>query len=217
MVLSGAWQIGMRLPAERDLAAQLNISRPVLHQALVDLAAKGLVRIEPRRGVFINDYRTSGSCALISSLLSYKDGDLDSAFVQSLMEMRLLIETETAALAAKNRSYAHLCQLHVLLVQEDDSPLDNSALVEMDFSLHLQVAIASGNLVYPLIINSFKGVYTHLTGQFFEQYINTSVVKAVFDFHHRLVNAIDRQDSASSADIMREMLQHGVYFLKKIP
>lgn len=55
LILSGEWQIGMRLPSERDLAAHLNISRPVLHETLVDLAAKGLVTIEPRRGVFIND------------------------------------------------------------------------------------------------------------------------------------------------------------------
>ena len=58
MILSGELKIGARLPSERDLAARLEISRPVLHEALVDLALKGLVRIVPRHGVFINDYRT---------------------------------------------------------------------------------------------------------------------------------------------------------------
>ncbi len=82
LVLSGEWQAGTRLPSERDLAEQLGISRPVLHEALVDLAAKGLVRIEARRGVFINDFRTSGSLAILSSLLAYSNGQLDPTQAQ---------------------------------------------------------------------------------------------------------------------------------------
>lgn len=68
LVLSGELRAGERLPAERDLAARLGVSRPVLHEALLDLSAKGLVTILPRRGVVVNDYRKSGSTAILSSL-----------------------------------------------------------------------------------------------------------------------------------------------------
>ena len=70
MILSGELTIGERLPSERDFAAKLNVSRPVLHQALVDLETKGLVQIIPRRGVFISDYRRDGSLAMLSSTIS---------------------------------------------------------------------------------------------------------------------------------------------------
>lgn len=216
LILSGQWRIGARLPSERDLAAELNISRPVLHEALVDLAAKGLVSIEPRRGVFINDYRTSGSCALLSSLLAYRGGTLDPAFTQSLIDMRLLVETETAALAARHRTPEHLVSFQQLLEQEAARPAEKAALVELDFSFHLLTAIASANLVYPLIINSFKMVYTHLTGQFFGCYLNTPVVEEVFTLHRRLVDAITRQSAPEAADIMKEMLLHGEQYLKQI-
>ena len=82
LVLSGELRAGERLPAERDLAARLGVSRPVLHEALLDLSAKGLVTILPRRGVVVNDYRKSGSTAILSSLLSYHQGDLDTRFVR---------------------------------------------------------------------------------------------------------------------------------------
>jgi DNA-binding transcriptional MocR family regulator len=64
LILSGELKAGEKLASERELALQLGISRPVLHEALVDLAAKGLVAIEPRRGVYINDFRTNGSVAI---------------------------------------------------------------------------------------------------------------------------------------------------------
>ena len=41
LILSGELKVGVRLPSERDFAASLGVSRPVLHEALVDLSAKG--------------------------------------------------------------------------------------------------------------------------------------------------------------------------------
>lgn len=217
LILSGAWQMGMRLPSERDLAAEMSISRPVLHEALVDLAAKGLVSIEARRGVFVNDYRTSGSCALLSSLLAYSGGTLDPAFTQSMLDMRVLVETETARLAALQRSAAHLAQFEQILQSEAEVTRSNGTLTELDFSFHLLAAIASGNLVYPLILNSFKSVYTALTGRFFDHYGQTAVVDEVFALHRRLVGAIAAQDGPGAAAVMAEMLRHGEQFLKQIP
>lgn len=217
LILSGEWQIGLRLPSERDLAAQLNISRPVLHEALVDLAAKGLVTIEPRRGVFINDYRTSGSCALLSSLLSFSGGRLDPAFTQSMIEMRLLVECENAFLAAQNRTDDQLAGLQDLLAQEAKDISDTRSLTDLDYALHLQIAVASGNLVYPLIMNSFKIIYTQLTGRFFDHYAQTPVVEAVFAYHHRLVEVIANRDAETAHSIMQDMLQHGADHLRQIP
>lgn len=217
LILSGEWQIGMRLPAERDLAAQLSISRPVLHEALVDLAAKGLVTIQPRRGAFINDYRTHGSTALLSSLLAYHGGRLDPVFTRSMLEMRLLLETETAGQAALHRTQDHLSALTLLLEQESQPEPGADALTGLDFDFHLQVAIASGNLVYPLILNSFKSIYTHLTGQFFRHYATTPVVDEVIAYHRRLVDAINAQDEAVARSAMAEMLRHGAEHLLQIP
>lgn len=216
LILSGEWQMGMRLPSERDLAAEMNISRPVLHDALVDLAAKGLVTIEPRRGVFVNDYRISGSCALLSSLLSYSGGQLDPDFTRSLVDMRLLVENETARLAALNRSEEHLEQFEKLYAQEIIAPQENGALIDIDFSMHLLVAIASGNLAYPLIINSFRAVYTHLTGVFFHHYSGTPVLDQVFAYHRRLIDAIAARQAEQSTYIMKELLQHGARNLQQI-
>jgi len=210
LVLSGELRPGERLPAERDLAARLGVSRPVLHEALVDLAAKGLVTILPRRGVIVNDYRKSGSTAILSSLLSFHQGSLDTHFVLSLFEMRFLVETETARLAALRASQEEIDVLHSLLAAEDKVDRDDiQALTDLDFEFHLQISLASANLVYPLILNSFKNVYIHFTEPFFKQARQTGQIEVVFEFHRRLVEAIAAQQPQQAAEIMSAMLIHG--------
>ena len=121
LILSGAFEAGERLPSERDLAAQLSVSRPVLHQAIVALDAKGLVQIESRRGVFVCDYRRDGSIPLYTTLMAHSDGDYMPELLSSLMAARILIETETARLAAQNRSDARFCPAFQALVEDGQS------------------------------------------------------------------------------------------------
>lgn len=217
LILSGELTAGEKLPSERDLALRLNISRPVLHEALVELSARGLVSILPRRGVIINDYRKTGSCAILSSLLTYHNGQLDPKFIDSLFAMRLLVEVETATLAARNATTEQVNELQEMTeVKREFTGGEIQALTNLDFDFHLLIAIASGNLVYPLILNSFKNVYTHFTGEFFRLCNNDDVIREVFQFQSRLVDAIHRKDAFAAGDIMREMLIHGEKHLKGV-
>jgi GntR family transcriptional regulator, transcriptional repressor for pyruvate dehydrogenase complex len=217
LILSGELKAGERLPSERDLAIRLNISRPVLHESLVELASRGLVTILPRRGVVINDYRKTGSCAILSSLLTYNNGKLDPKFTDSLFAMRLLVEVESATLAAKHATAEQVAELRELIdVKREFAGGELQALTGLDFDFHLLVAIASGNLVYPLILNSFKNVYTHFTGEFFRLCNDEVVIREVFQYQSRLVDAIYRKDSYAASDVMREMLLHGEQHLKGV-
>ncbi|MBA4385037.1 MAG: GntR family transcriptional regulator [Anaerolinea sp.] len=215
LILSGELKVDERLPAERDLAARLGVSRPVLHEALVDLAAKGLVTINPRRGVVINDFRKSGSMAILSSLLSYHNGEIDPQLVTSLLSMRILVETETARLAAEHASAEQLAELRQIVQSEAASERGNlSALVELDFEFHLLVSIASENMAYPLILNSFKTVYTHFTTAFYQKTAGSAVVDEVHAYHQRLLLALENHDPQKSVEIMKSMLEHGEKLLK---
>ena len=217
LILSGELIAGEKLPSERDLAMRLNISRPVLHEALVDLAAKGLVSILPRRGVVVNDYRRTGSCAILSSLLSYNNGQLDPQFIDSLFAMRVLVEVEAAALAARHANREQQAELREMIdIKRNFAGGEPQSLTELDFDFHLLIAIASGNLVYPLILNSFKNVYTHFTGEFFRRCRDEHVIKEVFQFQTLLVEAIVNRDLSAAGDIMRSMLIHGEKHLKGV-
>lgn len=217
LILSGDLAPGERLPSERDLAVRLGVSRPVLHQAIVALDAKGLVRIEPRHGVFVCDFRRDGSMALLMTLMQHEDGVYQPQLLTSLIQARLHIETETARLAAMHRTEADLIEFQSLLAERANlSPSNIPALVEYDFNLHQVIAAASGNLMYALILNSLKQVHTNLAGAFYRAFINGEVAAELNTFHHNLYNAISEQNPALAAQVMAEMLQHGETHLFKI-
>lgn len=210
LILSGELEIGERLPSERDFATRLGVSRPVLHEALVDLDAKGLVEIVPRRGVYVSDYRTKGSLTLLTALLAYSDGELSEAFLPSLLDMRVLMETETARLAALQRKPEHLQALYDILAQETViDRQDANQLSELDFAFHQAVAQASGNLMYLLVINSLRPMYTNITRRFFKKHPNNGVLEQVFRFHQQLTAAIQAGDSQTATQVMADMLRHG--------
>jgi DNA-binding FadR family transcriptional regulator len=212
LILSGKFPIGQKLPSERELALQLNVSRPVVHEGLVDLAAKGLVTMIPRVGTIVNDYRTEGSLALLTSLVNYHQGNLEAGLLISLLEMRQLFEVETTRLAALHRNQEQLDCLRQLLREEDATGHhDVDAICKLDFDFHHLLALASGNHIYPLLINSFKHCYANLAGQFFA---DPTVVPVVFDFHKKLVKAVEDKDEKSAARIMERMLNHGAETLR---
>lgn len=214
LILSGQLAIGQKLPSERELALQLGVSRPVVHEGLVDLQTKGLVAMKPRVGTVVNDYRAQGSLAILTSLLAYHRGRVEPKLLDGLLAMRRLIELETARLAARHRTDAHLASFRELLAQEATArPSDIAKVTELDYAFHHLIAMASDNMIYPLFLNSFQEVYTNLTGQFFA---NPIVVDTVFAFHRDLAAAITDQDETAAVDIMQMILTHGEDHLKSI-
>ncbi len=216
LILAGKFAAGERLPSERDLAAQLGVSRPVLHQAIVALDAKGLVDIEPRRGVFVCDFRKDGSIPLLNTLMTHSEGEYQPELLSSLMAGRTLIEVETARLAAEYRTDQDLTDLKSLVDSGKAlAPDDVTSLVEYDFAIHQRVAIASGNLIYPLLINSLKSVHTNLAGVFYRG-SDPWLIDRVRSDHACLVDAIRVGDVETSGSVMRRLLAEGEEYLHQL-
>jgi GntR family transcriptional regulator, transcriptional repressor for pyruvate dehydrogenase complex len=212
LILSGKFSIGQKLPSERELALQLGVSRPVVHEGLVDLASKGLVSLKSRVGAVVSDYRREGSITILNSLLNYHQGRLSPELLQGMMDMRKLMEMETARLSALNRKEEHLAELRELVREEAMlNPNDINRLIEMDFRFHHLIAMASGNVIYSLFLNSLKEVYTNLSSEFFA---DTGMAPVVSDFHSRMLEAVAKKDAKKSMAIMKQILDHGEERLK---
>ena len=213
LIISGRVAMGQRLPSERALALQLGVSRPVVHEGLVELAARGLVAMKPRVGAVVSDYRRHGSLAVLDSLISYQRGAVDGGLLDGLLSARRLVEAETARLAARKRTTDNLNELGQILAREAQvDERDVSALVDVDFDFHHCVALASGNPIYPMLVKSFEPAAKSLAGQFFA---GKAVSATVFGFHRNLVDAVASGDEDRAAAIMVELLCHGRTVLRK--
>jgi DNA-binding FadR family transcriptional regulator len=207
LILSGKLSMGQKLPPERELALQLGVGRPVVHESLVDLASKGLVTLIPRVGTVVNDYRKEGSLNLLTSLINYQKGELTPKLLDDLLKVRMLFETENARLAALNRSQEQLRILYKLLKSEEEIDIhDIEAIVGINFDFHHQIALATENLIYPLLLNSFKKLYTNLLAQYYSHQTENS---RVWNLHKELVAAIKNRDEKSAMHTMKLLLDHG--------
>jgi DNA-binding FadR family transcriptional regulator len=190
------------------------VSRPVVHEGLVELAAKGLVKLRPRAGAVVSDYRKEGSLAILESLVSFQRGGLDPELLESLIRVRALVENETARLAALNRTDEHLEAFRRIVDAEGSAdPRHIEKIAALDFEFHLTMGIASGNLVYPMLINSFRPVYINFTSLFFS---DPEVIPAILRFHRRLLAAVEKQNPKQAEAIMTETLAHGEQRLRTL-
>ena len=136
-----AYSPGARLPSERALAEEFQVSRVTVREALVSLQTLGRVEIRTGSGVYVCD----GAGLRVSSQFA------TSAF--ELTQARLLIESEAAALAAPEIDDETLGRLQGLLAQIRDSASDEEAdLADRDF--HLAIATATGNGVVRQVVES---------------------------------------------------------------
>ncbi|HOX18524.1 MAG TPA: FadR/GntR family transcriptional regulator, partial [Spirochaetales bacterium] len=214
LILSGRFAAGEKLPGERELGELFGVSRPVIHEGLRALETRGLVSIESRKGVRVNDWRREGSIELLLSLLSFSGGKLSEGIFEGLLEMRLLFETETARLAASRAGPEQLAALAAHVEREGAlDPLDTEAVVAADYEFHLQVALASGNEIYPLLMNSFRRVYEGILASF---YSLPSVVGRVFRLHRAFVSALSTRDGEKARRAMLDILEFGEAGLRRV-
>ncbi len=203
IIQNGELKCGDQLPSERDLCEQLHVSRTSVREALRSLEMLGIIECRQGEGNFIRESFEDSLLEPISITFM-----LHGSKTNEILELRKIIEPETAALAAKNISAAELQEIKeliLLLNREDDS--EKSA--EIDKKIHYKIVRASGN---GLVINVMYAV-SNLVDRYIEAVVanlfqtpkNKSIVK---EQHEAVVRAIEAHDAAKAAAAMRKHLEY---------
>ncbi len=181
------------LPTERELSAQLGVSRSVVREAAKRLESQGLVEIQHGVGIKAVDKLhkpLNGSLALLIP-------DAEERLRQ-LNETRMAIEPESARLAAENATPAQLRTLRRIHQQLIDAP-HNAHAIEADMAFHRALAEASGNLMFRLILDSLAEI-----GLASRQRTIGRVGKFTGVEHHgAILEAVERGDAEAAAAAMR--------------
>jgi GntR family transcriptional repressor for pyruvate dehydrogenase complex len=139
---SGEWPPGSQLPAERELAEQLNIGRTSVREALRVLEVMGLVEIRPGQGTYVTvNPNHSQPIELLQSMLQ------EDVHVVELLEIRELLEPQIACMAAQSATAEDIEALSAILERMTDSLAAGESGVEENIEFHLALTRAAGNRV----------------------------------------------------------------------
>ena len=142
MVSSGRLSAGDRLPPEKELAAQLGLSRNSLREAVRALTI--LRVLEPRQGD--GTYVTSLQPHLLTEAVALVTDLMSERAVAELYQVRRILEAEASAMASIRISPVDLARLGQL-ADDLSAATDPEQFIDIDQAFHDLVAVASGNQV----------------------------------------------------------------------
>lgn len=142
LISSGQLNPGDRLPSERQLSERLGVGRTHLRDAIRKLEFYGILKTMPQSGTFVAGLGLPALQGLITDMLDLQGNDF-----KSLVETRVILETNIAQLAALNRSDKDLKEIENALNAHRLKIQLNEDAVDEDFLFHLKIADASKNSV----------------------------------------------------------------------
>jgi DNA-binding FadR family transcriptional regulator len=193
-ITDGTYPVGGRLPAEREISAEFNVSRPTAREAIIALEVQGLVDVRIGSGAYV---RPGGGSDVARFDVS--------AF--ELTEARLLIESEAAALAAVNISSDELEELPRIVTAIEREGGDPAVAEAADREFHLLIAGATRNAA---VLHSVRSLWelrqTSPECALLHAKARTAKVKPVVEEHMLIVDALCTRDPARARAAMRAHL-----------
>lgn len=198
-IKSGAYRPDERLPTEHDLAAEFEVSRPIVREALKRLRDQGLIYSRRGAGSFV---RVIG----LKQPLGF--GQLENVSdLLNCYEFRVTMEPEAAALAAERQDAGSLAAISAALEMMRDATNRLTHREDADFQFHLAIARASENSYFSTAMEALKdhiAVGMRFHGASVKR--ESSGLTQVFGEHSALYEAIRDRDGATARVLMRDHL-----------
>ncbi len=200
-ILSGHYAGDAPLPAQRELAQSLGISRASLREALSVLETLGLVDILPGKGVIVRGPKARAE----RSHRSFATPHLGTLSPRQLIELRLVLEPGWTALAATCADAADLRQLAWLQAQLGEALARNDLLAgaQADLDFHLMLARMSGN---PGLVAMARLLEHAIAHSLRLPFARTGADDEPAREHDAILRAVCEGDATASAEAMRSHL-----------
>jgi GntR family transcriptional repressor for pyruvate dehydrogenase complex len=194
-IRSGRYKPGDRLPAERDLALEYNVSRPTVREAIITLEAQGRVEIRLGSGAYVLEAPQAGPAT----------GFGITGF--ELTEARILVEAEACALAAGQITDGEIDELDRLLVEMSGKEGDGRDNEAADRSFHLTIAKATRNAAIVHLVDELWTLRsTEPECALLHAHARNARVRPGVDEHSAIIAALRARDPAGARLAMRNHL-----------
>jgi len=187
-----------KLPSEQELSSRFKVSRTVIREALKVLKERGL--IDPRNGggSYISRPNTDNISSVLNRIIT-----MDNISNDDLHNMRLILETAAARLAAIHAKKAELDHLEYILDKMLDTTLPLEQRISYDADFHITIARSGRNV----LIGMFVEVMTILLKEYMIKGISgTPGMKRTSIQHRNVLEAIKGRDPLAAETAIQEHL-----------
>lgn len=205
-IVCGLYAVGEALPTELTLAAQWNVSRTAVREGLAILIDKGLVEPRKKAGTLVTP---RSRWLLLDPLVLFwmRLADPDESFIRSLFELRLTIEPQATALAARRRTDQDLIQLQKAFdIMSDDRRTEEMAR-RAEIQFHRTIIQAAHNPLLLRLVDSIEAAVFWANSR--KTKCNISV-RASLDEHSMILDAVHRQDDAQARWLTEVLIRSAI-------
>ena len=200
LIEQGALRPGDRLPAERDLATRVGVSRPTVRAGLRALAAIGVVQSRHGSGTYIPDGPPSLGTDALSFLAALHGFTRDEMY-----EVRRILEVGAAGLAAERAGEDHVATMADEIAGMFASIDDPQTFLSHDIRFHRAVGLASGNPIVASLAEMVSGLYYEHRRETAKN-ASERDLRTAAEAHRRIYHAIRGKDVALARTAMNEHL-----------
>ncbi|MFS0602854.1 FadR/GntR family transcriptional regulator [Peribacillus frigoritolerans] len=204
MIRSGSLKPGEQLDSIQQLAENFQVGRPAIREALSALSSMGLIEIKQGEGTFVKTFDPAIMNHPLSAALL-----MDQDNIKHLLEVRKILESGTAEVAAKKRTEENLIELKDMLFNMEKVSDDEELSDKADISFHVAVANASQNELLITLMNHVSELMTEKMRDIRRAalYSEEMTLKQLYQQHVRIYDAIAAQDEDGARSAMLFHLQ----------
>lgn len=202
-LIAGDIPPGQKLPTEMQLTEQFGVSRTVVREAIATLAADGMVESRQGAGVFVVNHP--------ASTLSKLGADIGSRVSTAInvLEVRLAIEVESAALAAARRNLSQLAMIEEAFSEFERNLIVGGPTGPADFAFHRAIAAATNNPFYVEMLDALgqRAIPCDASSPWTTELAqNEFYQRGLHREHAAILEAIGAQDAEAARAAMRHHL-----------
>lgn len=196
MIRDGLIKPGEKLPAERELAEMLQVSRGSLRDAIRTLELMGLVEPRQGEGTVVCDPSAKSLINPLATVL-FRQREL----IGDLLEFRRMIEPTLAGRAAQNASDEELAYMEEILRRQKEKVSQGELAIEEDSEFHYAIAQAAGNSVVLKVLDAFMDLLRETRERSLQ--LEGRLQKS-FVGHRRILDTIRKHDIRAAEKAMRQ-------------
>lgn len=213
LIFKGQLKPGDQLMTERELAQSMGVSRPTVREAINKLVVMGLLENRQGQGTFVispaDDIQKNPLAAVING---------HDVSLQDLLEVRLGLECNAVAMAARRATEEDILELEKSLEQmiAEIEKREEGLGSDADLSFHMAISYATKNTVQIHIMRSFYDLLFFGIKQNLQHlYTDPANPERVIEQHKAIVDAIRRRDPDDAYEAMRKHITFVMDFFRE--